>query len=197
MAEGVDDKLRALILAGAREQAVTDSLRAYGPELFAFLVNVMGSDSDAAEVFAQTTEDFWRGISSFAGRCSLRTWLYLLARHAAARYRRVPWNRRGLTGDSQLDALVASVRSETAPWLRTDVKVRWRALRDSLEPDDRTLLVLRVDRDMSWAEIACVLLGNDSPEQAEVERETARLRKRFQLLKEELRKRARQAGLVK
>ena len=49
-----------------------------------------------------------------------------------------------LVGDSvsretweRLDGLVADARSRTQPWLRTDVKDKWRALRESLEPDDR------------------------------------------------------------
>src|SRR5262249_37490191 len=154
-------------------------LRSYGPELFGFLVNLMGGPGDAGEVFSQTAEDLWRGLPTFGARCSVRTWLYLLARHAAARYRRSPWNRGGRTGDSKLDEVVAGVRSQTEPWLRTEVKDRWHALRESLEPDDRALLVLRVDRDLSWTDVARVMLGAEEPSSEELDREAARLRKRF------------------
>src|SRR5262249_4986179 len=152
--------------------------------------------ADAAEVFSQTTEDMWRGLPSFGRRCSVRTWLYVLARHAAARFRRSPWNRGDRTGDARLDALIAVAPSQTQPWLRTEAKDRWHALRESLEPDDRALLVLRVDRDLSWTDVARVILGSDEADAADLERETARLRKRYQLLKDELRERARAAGLV-
>jgi len=135
-------------------------------------------------------------MPSFGGRCSVRTWMYLLARHAAARFRRSPWNRGGRTGDEHLDSKVAEARSRTSPWLRTDVKDKWRALREALEPDDRALLVLRVDRDLSWSEVARVMLGSEEPHPGELSRETARLRKRFQLLKQDLRRRAREAGLL-
>ena len=67
---------------------------------------------------------------------------------------------------------------------------------DELEPDDKTLLVLRVDRDLAWGEIARIMLGETAPSETDVSRETVRLRKRFQLLKVELRQRARDAGLV-
>jgi RNA polymerase sigma-70 factor (ECF subfamily) len=80
--------------------------------------------------------------------------------------------------------------------LRTDVKDRFSALRESLDPDDRTLLVLRVDRSLEWKEIARVTLGCESPDAAELVREADRLKKRFQLLKEELRRRARETGLT-
>jgi RNA polymerase sigma-70 factor (ECF subfamily) len=143
-------------------------------------------------------EDFWRGLPGFRGRCSVRTWLYMLSQHAATRYRRSPWNRGQHTGSSRVDELVVSVQSQTSPWQRTDVKDRWRELRETLEPNDRALLVLRVDRDLEWNEIARIMLGESEAEHAAVElaREAARLRKRFQLLKEELRERARAAGLI-
>lgn len=124
----------------------------------------------------------------------MRTWLYLLARHAAARFRRSPWNRR--TGDSRLDALVELARTRTQPWLRTDVKDRFKVLRDALDPDDRTLLVLRVDRGLSWEEVARVMLGVETTADADLSRESDRLRKRYQLLKDELRRQARDLGLV-
>ena len=194
MGAELEDELTGLIRAKQLDGAATRALESYGPELYGFLVTYLGNESDAAEVFSQVGEDLWKGLPSFGLGCSVRTWLYVLARHAAARFRRSRWNRR--TGDSHLDALVELVRTRTQPWLRTDVKDRFRALRDSLDPDDRSLLVLRVDRGLSWEEVAQVTLGLEAPDTAVLERETARLRKRYQLLKDELRRRALEAGLV-
>jgi RNA polymerase sigma-70 factor (ECF subfamily) len=75
------------------------------------------------------------------------------------------------------------------------VKDRFRQLRESLDPDDRMLLVLRVDRDLPWNEIARVMLGRESPEPESLKRESERLRKRFQLIKDELRERAHELGV--
>jgi RNA polymerase sigma-70 factor (ECF subfamily) len=194
MGAEVEGELAALIRGKRLDDAATRALESYGPELYGFLVSHLGNEPDAAEVFSQVGEDLWTGLPSFALGCSVRTWLYVLARHAAARFRRSPWNQR--TGDSHLDALVERVRTRTQPWLRTDVKDRFAALRDALDPDDRSLLVLRVDRALSWEEIARVTLGLEAPDAAALEREANRLRKRYQLLKDELRKRAREAGLV-
>jgi len=191
----VELELAELLRAQSYERAATLAIATYGPELYGFLVHLMGGEGPASDVFSQASEDLWTGLPAFGQRCSMRTWLYLLARHAAARYRRSPWHR-DRTGASALDAAVADARSRTAPWLQTEIKDRWRALRDALEPDDRTLLVLRVDRDLAWTEIARVMLGEENPSQGELDRESARLRKRFQLLKTELRERARAAGLV-
>jgi RNA polymerase sigma-70 factor, ECF subfamily len=48
---------------------------------------------------------------------------------------------------------------------------------------------------MSWNEIARVLLTGEPSSEA-VTREAARLRKRFQLVKDDLRARAREVGLI-
>ncbi|MBV8758057.1 MAG: sigma-70 family RNA polymerase sigma factor [Deltaproteobacteria bacterium] len=188
-------ELVALVRAGAFERAATRALELYGGELFGFLINYVGNESDADEVFSQVGEDLWKGLPAFGFRCSVRTWLYVLARHAAARYRRSPW-RRAREGDSQLDQAIAKARTGTAPWLQTEVKDRWRALREGLDPDDRLLLVLRVDRDLPWEDCARVTLEEEAPDAAALTREAARLRKRFQIVKDDLRTRAKQAGLI-
>jgi RNA polymerase sigma-70 factor (ECF subfamily) len=197
MPDDVEAVLGALLRQGALSPAATRALEAYGQELFGYLVSVVGNDTDAKEVFSQVCEDLWRGLSKFDSRCSMRTWLYVLARHAAARFRRTPWNQAGRrSADAELDALVAHARTQTQPWMRTDVKDRWRALRESLDADARSLLVLRIDRKMEWKDIARVTLDEESPDPAELAREADRLKKRLQLLKNDLRQRAREAGLL-
>jgi len=190
----LESELSALMRAKQLDRAATRALESYGPELYGFLISYLGNEADAAEVFSQVGEDLWNGLPSFKLGCSVRTWLYVLARHAAARFRRSPWNRR--TGESHLEELVELVRTRTQPWLRSDMKDRFRALRDALDPDDRSLLILRVDRGLSWEEVARVTLGIEAPDTAVLERETIRLRKRYQLLKDELRRRAAELGLL-
>ena len=99
----VDDaeiQMESLLRKGALDRVAVLALETYGAELFAFLIKVSGSESDAREIFSQLVEDMWRGLPMFEFRCSIRSWLYTLARHAYARFRRSPWNqaaRRGLT----------------------------------------------------------------------------------------------------
>jgi RNA polymerase sigma-70 factor (ECF subfamily) len=192
----VDDaELQQLHVRGEFERVATSALEIYGAELYGFLAATAGNEDDAGEIFAELGVAVWTALPRFAFRCSVRTWLYVLARHAAARFRRTPWQR-GRRGESQLDDVLARVRTRTAPWLRTDIKDGFRALRDALDPDDRELLVLRVDRDLAWDDVARVMLGGEDPPTAELRAESARLRKRYQTLKDELRQRAREAGLL-
>jgi RNA polymerase sigma-70 factor (ECF subfamily) len=63
-------------------------------------------------------------------------------------------------------------------------------LRAQLEPEEQTLLTLRVDRQLSWREVADIL----AEEGATVDE--AALRKRFERLKDKLARAAREGGLI-
>jgi RNA polymerase sigma-70 factor (ECF subfamily) len=176
--------------------AATAAIESYGPELYGFLVGMLRNETDAREVFSQTCEDLWNGIERFEGQSSMRTWLYTLARHAAARLRRSPHRRAGLhVTASALSAVEERVRTATERYLRTDAKDRFQSLRDALDEDERSLLILRVDRGMAWVDIARVFSAPEATEDA-LDRESARLRKRFQSLKEKIRASARSAGFL-
>lgn len=192
----LDATLVRMLADGRFEQVATLAIDAYGAELHGFLIHAMGNRAEAGDVFSDVVEKFWRELPRFAARCSMRTWLYLLAKHTMVSYRRSPWNGARRTGDTRIDAAIDHARSQTPPWQCTDVKDRWRAIRDTIASDDRALLVLRIDRGMEWRDIARVTLGELEPEPGALARETARLRKRFELLKKQLRVRARAAGLL-
>lgn len=169
------------------ERATEWAIRAYGAEVLGWLHATAASERDATEAFSAFAEDLWRSLPRFDGRCSPRTWCYMLARHAAAALHRRTVRRREapLTG-SVLEGLVAGVRESTLPHLRTEVKDRIRQLRAQLPPDDQHLLVLRVDRDLGWRDIALVLGGEDISAD-ELTRHAATLRKRFERVKQRLR----------
>jgi RNA polymerase sigma-70 factor (ECF subfamily) len=192
----LEEQIRGLLDKGDLHGAATEAVEGYGPEVLGFLATLVRDPRDASEVFSQTCEDLWTGLARFQGRSSMRTWLYTLARHAAARFRRAPHRRPGRRASlSEASGLAESVRMATLRYLRTDVKDRFAQIRDSLDERDRTLLVLRVDRGMAWKEIATVLSPEDESDEM-LDREAARLRKRFQLVKDQIRVRARQAGLL-
>jgi RNA polymerase sigma-70 factor (ECF subfamily) len=192
----LEQRIQSTMQAGDLRAAATAAVEGYGPEVLGFLVTMLRDEHDATEVFAQACEDLWTGLPRFEGRSSLRTWFYVLARHASSRLRRSPHRRAGRrVGLSEITGVAEGVRTRTLPHLRTEVKDRFAAIRDALPEEDRSLLVLRVDRNMGWNEIARVLSPDDESAEA-LTRAAARLRKRFQFLKEEIRERARQAGLL-
>lgn len=182
---------------GDARGAAARAVEGYGPEVLGFLVSLLRDEHDASEAFSQACEDLWVGFGRFEGRSSVRTWFYVLARHAAARLRRSPERRAGFRADLRAaEHLVQRIRSETLPHLRTEMKDRLVALRATLSEEERALLVLRIDRDMGWRDIAQVLSVGQGLGDAAVDREAARLRKRFQVLKKTIRERATEAGLL-
>jgi RNA polymerase sigma-70 factor (ECF subfamily) len=91
--------------------------------------------------------------------------------------------------------LAERVRSSALAYLRTNVKSEVRRLREELPEFEQTLLILRVDKDLEWPEIAVALATEDLTAD-ELKREAARLRKRFQLVTEKLRELARERGIL-
>ncbi len=179
----LDAEVDSALAAGRTREALARLIEGYGPELLSFLSAVHHDRDVAAEVFSQTCEDLLRTFSSFRRECSFRTWLYALARNAS-RHHLAAGAARVNVGLSAAPELEAARRTTTAAFLRTDWKDRFRALRETLSDEDRALLVLRVDRDMAWEDVARVLEGQSA----------AALRKRFERVKLALKERATQAG---
>src|SRR5258706_2266176 len=141
MGEAIDAEVQALARDNQLEKAATRVLEVFGSEIYGFLVSLMNNETSASDVFSQVGEDLWSGLPKFQFKSSVRTWLYVLARHAASRYRRSPWNKRDRRGnESRIESLIDTARSRTQPWQRTDIKDGFAALRETLEPDDRILL---------------------------------------------------------
>lgn len=201
--EQLEGEIRTHWEGGDLQGAAAAAVRGYGPEIFGFLVAFHRQKEDASEVFAAFTERLWLGLPRFEWHCSFRTWAYAIARNTSLTYRRAARRRAQLYAPlpegSQLSALEQAPRSDTASYLKTQRKTRIAALRESLPREDQELLVLRVDRQLPWNDLARVLLHGDdtSPLTDEVlRREAARLRKRFQMLKEQLYELGRREGLI-
>ncbi len=181
-----ESAIREQASAGQLDAAVTAAVRLYGPEIYGFLLALAKDDGDASDAFSDFSERLWKTMSRFGWQCSLRAWCYRLARNALTDVRR--GKRRGRVPLSAASELAEKVRTETAQFLRTEAKTELQRIRATLSPEDQELLVLRVDREMSWEDLARVFMGDDDDNDATaIERESARLRKRFQIVKERVR----------
>jgi RNA polymerase sigma-70 factor (ECF subfamily) len=188
----VEDGILAALERADYRDAAHQLVDGYGPEVFRFLRARLGNETDAAEAFSVFLEDLWRGLPGFQARSSARVWAYTVARHAALRVGSAPAGRRErnipLSQAGDPSALIASPRPETPPYLKTENKDHIAKLRDRLSTEDRTLLMLRVNRSFSWEQAARVFLSEESAvDDTMLRKEAARLRKRFQLLKQRLR----------
>jgi RNA polymerase sigma-70 factor (ECF subfamily) len=185
----VEAAVRSRLAADDVAGATTLAVQHYGPQILGYLVAMARDQVDAHDAFARFCVALWRGLPGFRWRSSLRTWSYVLARNALHRERSRSPARHGPhlapVDAPELAALAEQVRTATAEYRRTATKSRFARLRDQLDPDDRTLLILRVDRRMGWREIAEVL--GEPTDAADLQRRAAGLRKRFERLKTTLR----------
>lgn len=191
-------EIRARLEAGGARDAAAAAIELYGGEVLGFLHAVARDEDLASEAFSAFSEDLLRGLPGFRWDASLRTWAYALARNALHRLRRDP-RRRARNNvplsnpGADISAIVDQVRTATLPFLRTSVKDELRRLREALDPDDHALLVLRIDRKMSWRDIARAIPGEETEE---VDRRAATLRKRFERAKTMLRELATARGII-
>jgi RNA polymerase sigma-70 factor, ECF subfamily len=183
--------------AGDMAAATTATLRLYGAEILGFLVGLHRDHDVAGDVFSSFSERLWQTLGRFEWKCSVRSWAYLLARRASLDHRRKDRPRVALSQVSAVSELVARLRTETLTYLRTETKDEIAKLRDELPEEDRMLLILRVDRQLAWEELARVFLEGGEPSPEDLKRESARLRKRFQLVKEKLLALGRERGLFR
>ncbi|MCB9556947.1 MAG: sigma-70 family RNA polymerase sigma factor [Deltaproteobacteria bacterium] len=191
----------------ATREASTDDLSAlatqaverYGPEVCGYLAALTEDRELARELWADVMGELWQSLPGYRGDCSLRTWMYLLARRRLQRYFSNGVRHRGrpLSQVGDCSALVVRERSATAPFLRTDVKDRVRHLRSKLTREEQELLILRIDRRLSWRDIALIeapVALADAPKA--LDRRCAQLRKQFERTKARLRRLAERSELL-
>jgi RNA polymerase sigma-70 factor (ECF subfamily) len=190
--DAAEDRILRSLDAGALGDAATSALRAYGPGIFAYLVAVLRDRQMAEETFADFGEQLWKGIAGFRRECPFRAWAYRIAWCSAVHALRDPYRRRGRRLETrEVSEILEPIRTRTARWLETHSKSQLEELRASLEPEERALLILRLDRRLSWREVARAL-AEDGAEPAT----DAVLRKRFERIKERLRALAEARGLI-
>ncbi len=186
----IDEDVKARLVRGDHRGAATEALRSFGPKILGYLQAVLRDEADAADAFSVFAEHLWKGLPAWRGESSLKTWAFKLAWNAALNLKDEAWRRRGRrfrTGEAS--RLAEEIRT------RTGVRVERQrqaldALRAELTEEEQTLLVLRIDQQLSWEEIAEVM--GDAPQPLDA----AALRKRFERLKEKLTRLARERGLV-
>ena len=196
----IEARIKAHCEAGELDAGATVAIKAFGPEILGYLIAIARSEADAADVFSTFTEDLWKGLEKFRWEASFRTWAYTIARNAFRRLGRDPHRKAGrqvpLSRSPEVFDVAEQVRTETLNYLRTEVKDGVARLRERLDPEDQTLFILRINRRMSWKDIAHVMTDDGDTSDAALDRKAASLRKRFERAKETLRQLAKEEQLI-
>jgi RNA polymerase sigma-70 factor (ECF subfamily) len=180
--EDLESEIAARLQRRDWSGAVEAAYRGYGPEILGYVASIVKDNDLAYDIGGELCVRMLSAVSKLEPRGSFRSWAYRIARNLALDALREPRRRRGrplLSRD--LDGLVQEVRESTAVWLRTERKDALARVRAELAPDEQTLLILRLDRGLSWDEVAYILSSPEAPLRP------AAARKRFQVLKEKLR----------
>jgi len=151
------DEERLLIesLAAGEARALEDLIALHGPWVRGAVYGVLGSSGDVDDVMQHVWLRLWERREQLVGLSNWRNWLYTIARNAATDAGRAATRRRGLWQRVKLlwspDSLAPTPHEELV------VDERRRKTLQAIETLDekyRTVLVLRVWREMSYREIA-------------------------------------------
>jgi len=181
------------------KEAATAAIEGFGPEILGFLVAVVRDKALAGEVFGQFCEELWSRLAAFHWKASFRPWLYGLAWMAWQRLRREPHFRKTISLPEEPEITAAEERVRTVELARSESALDEGVarLRQSLDPEDQALLILRIDRRMSWEEIATVMISSEEARDvAALGRKAAFVQERFSLVTANLKQLAREKQLI-
>jgi len=188
--DDVEARVFALVDSGDVRGAAEASIQGYGQTVFRYLSRMLEPD-DALDVLQQWAEDVWRGLPGFRRECRLRTWAFRLAYHAASRFHRDPYRARKERLPSTAASRLAVSIAQSSAMAGEARREQLRKLEAALPPEDRALLHLRHERELSWDDTAEILSAGDGPPVTAVA-----LRKRYERIKERLGRMAKDEGLL-
>ena len=188
--QDTETRIRALTEANDYARAAELTLELYGNELLGFMMGTLQDRNAVEDVFQNLNLEMWRALPRFEWRSSLRTWLYTLARGVVSKHLRDPYRKRSnpLPTEDEDNLPMRIARTATRTWRRTETKDRLWSICQQLPTEDRELLMLRIGRKMAWSDIATIISDEENELDASAKRrQSARLRKRYERLKEQLR----------
>lgn len=183
-------RIRELLAGGDTRTAATEVLKALVPGVRAYLHAKLRDRALADDALSLFAEGLWRGLPGFRWDASLRSWSYRLAHNAALRVVDDAFHRKGRrleTGEASQLANEIATESGARREREADELDKLRA---TLDAEERAILALRLDRELSWDEIAGILSEDGKPVQA------AAVRQRYQRMKRRLAEMAKDAGLL-
>lgn len=160
----------ARILRGLRagiEGAYEELISRYEQAVFSMVYRLLGNQPDACDVVQEVFLKVFRGVSSFRGQSSLRTWIYRIAVNEAYNHRR--WFARHCRCEVPLEADWGAERSQSLECAADPAPSPFELTLDNenralieralarINPIFRTAVVLRDIQNLSYEEIAEIL----------------------------------------
>ncbi len=131
-------------------------LKGFEQRVYATCWRITGRHDDALDMAQQTFVNAIRHIEDYDGRAQFGTWLYRICTNACISHLR----RERVRRHEGPDSMAFSAGTEPLPDLSvetSEVNTRLHQALDSMDPDLRTLLVLRDGQGLDYSEIAKVV----------------------------------------
>jgi RNA polymerase sigma-70 factor, ECF subfamily len=167
-AQSDEAALIAELQAGS-EGAFAYLVAVYQNPVYGLISHLVANQGEAADVLQNVFLKVLRGIRSFNGKSSLKTWIYRIAVHEASNCRR-SWVRRlfhepfsvddELMGPRMQAVMAANGNGSETPdtaYMQAERQAEVRKALDSLAQPYRSVAVLREIEDLSYEEIAQIL----------------------------------------
>ena len=142
-------------VASGDKGALEDLYARFGRPLFGYLLTLTPDRGLAEEILQDTLVAVWQNAGAYAGRSSVKTWLFAVARrqaHNRLRSRRFPF-----AGEEELENLPASELDPEAALLTEARREELAASIGRLSPLHREVLALVFFHELSYEETAEVL----------------------------------------
>lgn len=137
------------------QAAASAAVKGYGPGILRFLAHRMNDVHAASDAYSMFCLDMWQGIGKFEWRCKFRTWAYRLAVNASNRYRQGVNQPVRPLATNEISKVAEDVRTGVLTNLMRQELVS--KIQEQLTPDERSLLRLKIEEDMTSEEIASIL----------------------------------------
>jgi RNA polymerase sigma-70 factor, ECF subfamily len=181
----LEERVRSLNAAGQGSAAATEVIQALGPDILRYLRSLLQDEEEAADAFSRFAENLWRALPGLQSREPVRTWAFHVAWQAALDLRN--GSKRHRPGEAS--AVAAQVRTMTV--VRAARKIdKLSRLREALDPQEQSILSLRLDQQFSWEEIAEILSLDGEPVEAST------VMARYGQIRERLAAMAREQGIL-
>jgi RNA polymerase sigma-70 factor (ECF subfamily) len=166
-----EEACRAALQRGDRRQAIGMLMDLHGRSIYGYCRHLLGDAELALDVLQTTFLQAYQDVARFAGRSSLKVWLYGIARHRcldaikSARRR----ERRFTPLDDAPSASASAAPGDSAVLAGERKLILARCL-ERLEARSRAAVLLRFQEEMSYPEMATVCEENVATLQKRVAR---------------------------
>jgi RNA polymerase sigma-70 factor, ECF subfamily len=167
-------------LKNSREEAFDQLVLELSPPLHRYLRRLAGDPVVADDLLQETLIRIARGLGSFTGRATLKTWAFSIATHAASDYFRKPGQKHRIDELSDADDVPDTGRRVDHRMVVDEMNACVRQVIDRLPEDYRAALVLHDLEGMSVGRTAHICECSIATAKIRIHRARNRLRQALQ-----------------